>query len=61
MSVRRGPTAEQYERVEHHGTAPVAELAAWAGVGRLTYISHMLAAPDAAAPACGPSSEPSRR
>jgi uncharacterized protein YbjT (DUF2867 family) len=51
VSVRGGPTAEQYERVEHHGAARVAELAALAGVGRLTYVSHMLAAPDAAAPA----------
>ena len=51
VSVRGGPTAEQYDRVEHRGTAQVAELAALAGVGRLTYVSHMLAAPDAAAPA----------
>ena len=51
VSVRGGPTAEQYDRVEHRGPARVAELAALAGVGRLTYVSHMLAAPDAAAPA----------
>jgi uncharacterized protein YbjT (DUF2867 family) len=51
LSVRGGPTAEQYDRVEHRGPARVAELAALAGVARLTYVSHMLAAPDAAAPA----------
>lgn len=51
VSVRGGPTAEQYDRVEHRGPARVAELAALAGVSRLTYLSHMLAAPDAAAPA----------
>jgi uncharacterized protein YbjT (DUF2867 family) len=51
VSVRGGPTAESYDRVEHRGPARVAELAALAGVGRLTYLSHMLAAPDAGAPA----------
>ena len=51
VSVRGGPSADQYDRVEHQGPARVAELAALAGVGRLTYVSHMLAAPDAAAPA----------
>jgi NADH dehydrogenase len=50
LSVRGGPSAESYDRVEHRGTARVAELAALAGVGRLTYVSHTLAAPDAAAP-----------
>jgi uncharacterized protein YbjT (DUF2867 family) len=50
LSVRGGPTAESYDRVEHRGPARVAELAALAGVGRLTYLSHTLAAPDAAAP-----------
>jgi uncharacterized protein YbjT (DUF2867 family) len=50
VSVRGGPTAEQYDRVEHRGTARVAEQAARAGVGRLSYVSHMLAAPDAASP-----------
>jgi uncharacterized protein YbjT (DUF2867 family) len=50
VSVRGGPTAEQYDRVEHQGPARVAELATLGGVGRLTYLSHMLAAPDAAAP-----------
>jgi uncharacterized protein YbjT (DUF2867 family) len=51
VSVRGGPTAESYDRVEHRGPARVAELAALASVGRLTYVSHMLAAPDAAAAA----------
>jgi uncharacterized protein YbjT (DUF2867 family) len=50
VSVRGGPTAEQYDRVEHRGTARVAQLAALAGVGRLTYVSHTLAGPDASAP-----------
>jgi uncharacterized protein YbjT (DUF2867 family) len=51
VSVRGGPTAESHDQVEHRGPARVAELAALAGVGRLTYLSHMLAAPDAPAPA----------
>jgi NADH dehydrogenase len=50
LSVRGGPTAEAFDRVEHRGTARVAQLAARAGVERLTYVSHTLAAPDAAAP-----------
>jgi uncharacterized protein YbjT (DUF2867 family) len=51
VSVRGGPTAESYDRVEHRGPARVAELAARAGVGCLTYLSHLLAAPYAAASA----------
>ena len=47
ISVRGGPTAEQYDRVEYRGTARVAKLAAFEGVRRLTYVSHDLAAPDA--------------
>jgi uncharacterized protein YbjT (DUF2867 family) len=50
ISVRGGPTAEQFDRVEHRGTARVAQLAAFEGVQRLTYVSHSLAAPDAPAP-----------
>ena len=50
VSVRGGPTAEEYNRVEHHGTARVAQMAASVGVERLTYVSHTLAAPDAIAP-----------
>ena len=49
VSVRGGPTAEQFERIEHHGTARLAQLAARAGADRLTYVSHSLAAPDAPA------------
>jgi uncharacterized protein YbjT (DUF2867 family) len=50
ISVRGGPTAEQHDRVEHRGTARVAQLAASAGVQRISYVSHSLAAPDAGAP-----------
>jgi uncharacterized protein YbjT (DUF2867 family) len=50
ISVRGGPTAEEYDRVEHRGTARVTQLAALEGVQRLSYVSHGLAAPDAAAP-----------
>jgi hypothetical protein len=42
VSVRGGPTAAQYDRVEHHGPARVAQLAALAGVARLTHVSHMV-------------------
>jgi uncharacterized protein YbjT (DUF2867 family) len=42
VSVRGGPTVAQYDRVEHHGPARVAQLAALAGVARLTYVSHMV-------------------
>ena len=49
VSVRGGPTADLFDRVEHSGTAQLAQLAADAGVGRLTYVSHSLAAPDAPA------------
>ena len=50
LSVRGGPTAEQFDRVEHHGSGRLARLAAQAGVERLTFVSHSLAAPDAPAP-----------
>ena len=49
VSVRGGPTAEQFDRIEHQGTARLAQLAAQAGANRLTYVSHSLAAPDAPA------------
>lgn len=49
VSVRGGPTAEQFDRIEHQGTARVAELAAREGVQRVSYVSHSLAASDAAA------------
>ncbi len=38
----QGETLEEFEQVEHQGTARVAQLAAAAGVKRLTYISGML-------------------
>lgn len=49
VSVRGGPTAELFDRVEHSGTARLAQLAAQAGVHRVTYVSHSLAAADAPA------------
>ena len=49
VSIRGGPTAEEFDRVEHRGTARLADLATRAGVHRLTYVSHSLAAPDAPA------------
>jgi uncharacterized protein YbjT (DUF2867 family) len=44
VSVRGGPSHTQFDRVEHQGTARVAQLAARAGVSRLMYVSHTLAA-----------------
>ena len=41
---------EELDRVEHKGTARVAELAAQQGVSRLTYLSGMLVAKDAEIP-----------
>ncbi len=49
VSLRGGPRPHDYDEVEHLGTARVARLAADSGVSHLTYLSHMLAAPDAAA------------
>jgi len=46
ISLRGGPRDADYERVEHRGTARVAEVAAESGRVRLSYVSHMLAAPD---------------
>jgi uncharacterized protein YbjT (DUF2867 family) len=46
ISLRGGPRDADYERVEHRGTARVAEVAAESGCVRLSYVSHMLAAPD---------------
>jgi uncharacterized protein YbjT (DUF2867 family) len=40
VSVRGGPTAEKFDRIEHRGTARLAQLAVQAGVNRLTYVSH---------------------
>jgi uncharacterized protein YbjT (DUF2867 family) len=44
--VRGGPRDADYERLEHRGTARIAEVAAESGSVRLSYLSHMLAAPD---------------
>lgn len=49
ISVRGGPTAEQFDRIEHEGAARLAQLAAQAGLNRLTYVSHSLADADARA------------
>ena len=47
ISLRGGPGDADYERVEHRGTARVADVAAESGRRvRLSYVSHMLAAPD---------------
>ena len=47
ISLRGGPRDADYERVEHRGTARVADVAAESGRRvRLSYVSHMLAAPD---------------
>lgn len=45
VAVSGGPSAEDYDRVEHHGTAEVARLAHEAGVERLTYTSGISAQP----------------
>ena len=50
VSLSSGPDPAAAERVQHRGTATVAELAARAGVRRLTYLSHGLAAADATIP-----------
>ena len=48
VSVRGGPTAEDFDRIEHQGTAG-SPSSGTAGVDRLTYVSRSLAAPDAPA------------
>ena len=50
ISLRGGSDPDELDRVEHRGTARVAELAAWQGVSRLTYLSGMLVAGDAEIP-----------
>jgi len=42
VSLRGGSNPDELDRVEHRGTARVAELAARQGVSRLTYLSGML-------------------
>jgi uncharacterized protein YbjT (DUF2867 family) len=46
INLRGGPRDADYERVEHRGTARIAEVAAESGNVRLSYLSHMLASPD---------------
>lgn len=50
VSLRGGSDPDELDRVEHRGTARVAELAARRGVSRLTYLSGMLVAEDAEIP-----------
>ena len=50
ISLRGGSDPDELDRVEHRGTARVAELAARQGVSRLTYLSGMLVAEDAEIP-----------
>ncbi len=50
VSLRGGSDPDELDRVEHRGTARVAELAARQGVSRLTYLSGMLVAEDAEIP-----------
>jgi uncharacterized protein YbjT (DUF2867 family) len=50
ISLRGGSDPEELNRVEHRGTARVAELAVRQGVSRLTYLSGMLVAEDAQIP-----------
>ena len=47
ISLRGGSDPYELDRVEHRGTARVADLAAQQGVSRLTYLSGMLVAEDA--------------
>ena len=47
ISLRGGPSDFDYDRVEHRGTARVAQLAAESGGVRLSFLSHMLADPNA--------------
>ncbi len=51
VSLRGSSDPDEIDRVEHRGTARVAELAARQGVSRLTYLSGMLVAEDAQIPA----------
>jgi uncharacterized protein YbjT (DUF2867 family) len=50
VSLRGGSDPDELHRVEHRGTARVAELAARQGVSRLTYLSGMLVGEDAEIP-----------
>ena len=50
VSLSAGPDPEEVDRVEHRGTARIAELAAHQGVRRLAYLSQMLVAEDSKIP-----------
>ncbi len=50
VSLRGGSDPDELDRVEHRGTARIAQLAAQQGVSRLTYLSGMLVAEDADIP-----------
>lgn len=50
ISLRGGSDPDEFDRVEHRGTARVAELAVRQGISRLTYLSGMLVAEDAQIP-----------
>jgi uncharacterized protein YbjT (DUF2867 family) len=50
VSLRGGSDPDELDRVEHRGTARIAQLAAQQGVARLTYLSGMLVAEDAEIP-----------
>ena len=50
VSLRGGSDPDGLDRVEHRGTARIAQLAAQQGVSRLTYLSGMLVAEDAEIP-----------
>ena len=43
INLSSGPRPEDFDRIEHRGTAEVAQAAARAGVGRLTYLSGISA------------------
>jgi uncharacterized protein YbjT (DUF2867 family) len=46
INLSGGPRPEDFDRIEHRGTARVAAAAARAGTGRLTYISGISARPE---------------
>ena len=46
INLSGGPRPEDYDRIEHLGTANVAQVAASVGVGRLTYLSGISARPE---------------
>ena len=50
ISLRGGSAPDELDRVEHRGTARIAELAARQGVSRLSYLSGMLVGEDAEIP-----------